>query len=760
MVDLKHAETGSSFGDELRRTRAARGLSIRQLAKLVYYSAGHLSKVETGRKDPTVQLTLRCEEVLRTGGRLMALRKDEAMKSPAQLPRAPAAFVGRTTELRQLVAAVTAVTDDRRPGAARVVEITGPPGIGKSALALRLAHEVVPHFFGGQLYVDMARHAGGRGVGAVHGVLRDFLSALGVQPSAIPPALGDRAALYRTILAHRRVLVLVDNASGPEQVRPLLPSPGEGAVVVTSRRRLDPLELRQDQRVTLAPLSESESAALLRLLVGPERAGEEADALRHVAASCGHLPLALRIAGERVATRSSRSAHELAAELDSPGSLLDVLRSAGLPTVRGVFSRSLEDVDEEAARLFRLLSTHWGGPVSVDAAAALGGVSAARASTLLDALVDAHLLENADGHTYAFTGLLRAFAGERVGELPGVRRTDALRRGLDWFIRTAHSACELVEPTRSSSAALALPSASATRFADRHEALAWCEAQTPYLVAATRAAVEIGDYASSWKVPIAFSGHLYLRRCWSIWIAAHQIAVVGAMQTGDRYGQACVLHNLGMAYLEQRRFDVARSHLHRSLTVRREIGDKIGEAWALTLTGFLCRELLRPDEATAAFRRAIEIFDGHDTPGTGRIALAGLGDVLRENGRYDEALESLTGALEGARAIGDRQGEGYALTCLGRAYQGLGQHGDALACLDQALAVRRDTDDRWREATVLRHRGRLFQEIGELDRARESWKEALAVFDTLDAAQAEEVRYELWGIDLVDKVRRARRGLW
>ncbi|MCD7445156.1 tetratricopeptide repeat protein [Streptomyces lincolnensis] len=758
MVDLTPAKTGTSFGDELRRIRTTRSLSLRQLARMVHYTPGHLSKVETGRKVPTVQLALRCDEVLDTGGRLMALRGDDGLPSPALLPSASAAFVGRAAELRQLV---TAVAGGGRSGSPCVVEVTGPPGVGKSALALRLAHEVAPHFTAGQLYADLARRGPGDRPYTVHDILWDFLTALGVRPSIIPSDPEQRITLYRSTVARRRILVLLDNVSGPEQIMPLLPSSGDCAVVVTSRRRLDSLELRHDQRVPLGPLGEDESVALLRLLIGPERTAEESGVLERVAAYCEYLPLALRIAGERVATRPNYSAHHLAADLATASNRLDVLRSAGLLTVRGSFSWSYEALDADAARLFRLLSTYWGGPVPVDAAAAVGGLSATRARALLDALVQAHLLKNVGGNQYTFHELLRAFAEERaVAEESQDALTAARRRALDWFVRTAHAATELLTPAWPPAPVLGPPLASATRFADRRDALDWCEEQTPNLVTVTRTAVEIGDYAASWKAPVAFAGFLYLRRQWRVWIVAHQIGAVGARETQDRYGEACLLHNLGFAYVEERRFDEARSHLHRALALRREIGDRIGEAWTLTLMGFLYRALLRPEEAVAHFRLAAQVFGAQGRPESGRMALAGLGDVLRTTRRHDEALEQLRTALQNAWAVGDRQTAGFVLSCLGTTYQELGRLDEALGCLDQALTILREHDDRWGEASVLQHRGRLLHEIGDLDLARGAWKQALAVFEALGSPQAEEIRSQLWGIDLFERICRTRRGIW
>jgi tetratricopeptide (TPR) repeat protein/transcriptional regulator with XRE-family HTH domain len=751
MPQVKLGDDSSPFGRELRRLRTRRGLSLQKLAELVNYTRGYIGKVETGDKPPTTELSRRCDQVLEAGGQLVALATTEGLPRLAQLPAAAATFVGRETQLDQLDCALSGDS----PGTPWTVAIDGPPGVGKTALALRLAHQVKDRFPDGQLYVDLHGYSPDGQPSRPDVVLEEFLVALGTSASAIPTSTSQRAALYRSLLDGSRVLLVLDNARDSRQVEQLLPGSAGCGVIVTSRMRLSGLPMRQDQRTTLGPLSEHESVALLRTVIGSDRADDEPEATAGLARRCGHLPLALRIAAERVATHPHHSVDELADELGAEEERLDVLSTDDdSVAVRTVFSWSYRDLSGESARMFRLIGLHRGPYLSVHAAAALAGVSVSQAKRSLDRLVGVHLVQGVGSDQYRCHDLLRVYAAERAAEEePQGERILAVRRVLHWYLHTAYAANHTLSPQRFdpplARSEFSLP---VLEFTSYDEALAWCEAETANLIAATRLALEVGADEIAWKIPVGSWNFVFLRKRWSAWISAHELGVAGARRMGDRFGEAWALNNVAQGFRELRRFKDAKEHLAEALEIRKEIGDLLGLAWTLTAMGFVdcdqrcfavavdtLREALRIRDEVARDYAGDEAIMLANRQGQG-IARASMGDALRELGRFDEALDELNEALQTFRGIADKHGEGYTLVKLGDTYAHMHRPEEALANFEQALETRREIGDRWGEAETLHSRGRVLLDTGEPEAAREAWRHALAIFTDLDDPRAEDVR--------------------
>ncbi|MFI1584214.1 helix-turn-helix domain-containing protein [Embleya sp. NPDC020630] len=410
-----------SFGAALRHHRRQQGLSLRQLAGLVAYSPGWLSKIENGMSTPTMQLARLCDRELAADGVLAALAGSTAddlppRLRPAQLPPSIAGFVGRERELRDLDALLAHSTETGLP---LTVAIDGPAGVGKSALMIRWAGQVSGSFPGGVLYRDLRGSSPDAEPVRPTEVLADFLIALRVCPPAVPADLEQRAAMFRSLLAGLRMLVILDNAADSRQVTPLLPGTAGCAAVVTSRRRLTGIAVRAGaSKIPLGPMSPAESVALLCAVVGPDRVLAEADAARTLARHCAHLPLALRIAAERLATRPHRSLALLAEELDDEKSRLDLLADADDPhlALRSAFFGSYRDLDPEAARAFRRLGLHPDGRLETSVAAGLIGRPLGHTRRLLESLVSVHLLEETGPDRYRLATLLRAYAAERAGD--------------------------------------------------------------------------------------------------------------------------------------------------------------------------------------------------------------------------------------------------------------------------------------------------------------------------------------------------------
>jgi hypothetical protein len=388
------------FGPELRRLRQQSGLSLRDLSKIIGFTPGYLSKVENGRP-PSPELARACDETLSAGGALAALANAEASVRPAQLPAGIRRFVGRCDQLQSMDSA-----------GARTVIIDGPPGTGKTMLALRWAHHAVDRFPDGQLYVDLRGYSAHERPMEPGVALEEFLGALGVPANGIPAGLERSSALFRSLVADRKLLVVLDNAASAEQVRPLLPAAPGCVVVITSRERLSSVV---GQRVTLGAMTLIDSVALVRRVIGDERADAEPDAVTDLAVRCGFLPLALRIAAERVVAQPHYLVRDLVEELDADGRL-DVLSTFDSIAVRTVFHWSYRRLDADCARMFRLLGLHRGPHIDAGAAAASAGLPVPAARVLLDRLAAVHLVQSLGRDRYELHDLLREYAAELVSD--------------------------------------------------------------------------------------------------------------------------------------------------------------------------------------------------------------------------------------------------------------------------------------------------------------------------------------------------------
>ncbi|HEX2133145.1 MAG TPA: tetratricopeptide repeat protein [Actinophytocola sp.] len=734
----------SPFADELERLLRKRGLSWRRLSDLIGYTPSWLSKIKHGAP-PSAELARKCDQVLEADGQLIALAAASGGGPVrlAQLPAAAATFVGRDAELRELSQVLSCESE---PGIPHTIAIDGPPGAGKTALALRVAHAVVDRYSDGQLYVDLRGYSPDGQPRIVDEVLEEFLTALGVQIDVIPAGLEARAKLYRSVLADRRVMVVLDNAADSSQLHHLMPGSSGCAVVVTSRRRLGGLTIRGDRRITLGPMAEEESVTLLRKVIGSERAAAEPDAVRALANRCGHLPLALRIAAERVATHPHHSVSLLVEELATEDERLEALSTDDSVAVKTVFSWSYRDLPADAARMFRLIGLHVGSHVSTGAAAALADQRLSKARRLLDRLAGVHLIEGLGSDRYRMHDLLRVYAAEQaVEEEPAAERVLALRRMVDWYLRNAFAANHTLAPQRHD------PELEKSGFAvevadfDYGSALEWCEIEMSNIAMATRIAVEVGDNVAAWKLPAGSFNYLQLRKRWTPWVASHEIGVIGARRAGDRYGEAWVLNNLAIAYRDLRRTEEAKECFQQARALRIEVGDRVGQAWSLIGIGYIGFDQLRFDDAALHFGEALDVFrEVGDRHGEG-IALANVGDAYRCLGQFDRAVDALERALALFRDIEDRYGQCYTLVKLGDTYSELRRAADALDCFQRALDTRRELGDRWGEGETLHKLGLLLHDNGQPEKAEESLRSAFEIFDELGDPRAVDLRGLLTG---------------
>ncbi|MER6143095.1 tetratricopeptide repeat protein [Streptomyces sparsogenes] len=622
-------------------------------------------------------------------------RGSSSSPTPRQLPADVRGFVNRTDELGELNAVLT--SEDGGPLVVCVYVIAGTAGAGKTSLALRWAHQARERFPDGQLYVNLRGYDPGEPV-AAHEALHHFLTSLGVPADAVPQDLDAAAALYRSLLADRRVLVVLDNAATVGQVRPLLPGSAHSLVLVTSRSRLSGLAVRDGaRRLTLGVLPEPEAVALLRAVTTGYRPVDDERQLAELARLCARLPLALRIAAERAASHPHLRLADLIADLRDESALWDALSTGDdeeAEAVRTVFAWSYRALSVQAARLFRLLGLHPGPEFGLQAAAALAGAGSSRTRQLLDSLVGAHLLEQTAPDRYQFHDLLRAYAIDQAQhEEPPAERQAALGRVLEWYLHTADAAQTWINPAEDH---LTLPPAPADvsplTFPDYDTAVDWAEREHANLLQAVRTAADAGHDRLAWQLSAVLWNAQFPSASGTNWPAVGRIGLEAAERLGDRIAQGVLLTWLGMAYTRINRLVESLACHENALTIRRDLGDRLGEARSLNLIGLNHLRGRRLDAAARHFEQAIAVFQEQDAAHWAATSLSNLATTHYRAGRLPEAETVIGQALEAHHALGDQRGEGNILRVLSDVRREQGDVEEALvlaqAALDIALGLR------------------------------------------------------------------------
>jgi len=667
----------------------------------------------------------------------------------AQLPADIPDFTGRAGHLQNLRDLLSGPRRPDSPGAVVVAAVIGAGGLGKTTLAVHAAHLLRPHYPDGQLYANLVRpNAPPIPPGDV---LARFLRDLGVDPGRIPAGEEERAAQYRSLLTDRRVLIVLDDARDAAQVRPLLPGSGSCAVLVTTRNRMP--DLAGSGFIDLDVLDPAEALDLFAGIIGRGRAGAEPEATDDVLTACAGLPLAIRIAGARLAARGGWTVRNLARRLSDERRRLDELKTGDL-AVRACFEVSFASLprhdadDVDPAQAFRLLGTWQGRTIGLPAAAALMGQPEQNVADALEELVDAQLLQSPAPDRYRFHDLLRAYAAGRANleETPAVRDS-AVRRVLAWYLHTVDAVAHMVSPHHYKVQLAPLEAGcEPLGFLSLDEALNWCEIERTNLVTATRQAAASGLHVLAWQLPVAASGFFNRRTYWADWVETHQIALSSVRVLGDKRGEALVLNNLGMAFA-RRRMDEAAGYFEQALAIRREIADLPGEAQTASNLADTYRRLRRYDEALALLMRALEIQRQAANPYSEAVVLNNLGETYLSLGRVTEAVDSLDHAREMFRDIGEIRGEGYALDNLGEAYLSLGRVAPAIGVLERALDLRDSAGDRFDAADTLGRLVRAHVARQQPDRARAYLRRALLIYEELgDDAQASAVRAQFRGL--------------
>ncbi|WP_436758829.1 BTAD domain-containing putative transcriptional regulator [Streptosporangium sp. V21-05] len=652
--------------------------------------------------------------------------------APAQLPLDARGFAGRLRELAQLDAFWAAATE--QPAALTVMAVSGTAGVGKTTLAVHWAHRVRDRFPDGQLYVNLRGFdATGSAMEPAEAV-RSFLDALQVPTQRIPPTFEAQTALYRSLLAGRRILVVLDNARDVEQVRPLLPGTASCLVVVTSRNQLSGLVATEGAHsLALDLLSADEGRELLARRVGAERVAAEPEAVDAIIARCSRLPLALAIVTARAIMNPRFSLATLANELHQASGGLDAFHGSDPATqVRVVFSWSYRTLGGEAARLFRLLAIHPGPDIGIGAAARLADLPEGRVRSLLAELVGAHLISEHTAGRYAFHDLLRLYAAERDrDEDSDDERGAATGRLYDHYLRTAIAAAQLLYPHLIRLPRNAPPPEPAPAGPDEPGepggALAWLDAEHVNLVAAVTHAAQHGPRPAAWFLADTLRGYLARRQHSIQWLTVTEAGLDAARAEGDLYGQAALHLSTAHAYHTLGRRRQAIVHLGHVADFSRRAGWEEGQVTAFLNTGAVYGDLGQLEDATENLLRALDLrqrigpLSHHQV-----IILNNLGDTERIRGRLEEAAGYLIRALDVSRRIGSGNAPCMTLCTIGQVYHDLGRFSHGADYLYEAMNLARRTGDHAGEVDSLASLSRLHRDAGRvtesLDFARTAFR--------------------------------------
>lgn len=664
---------------------------------------------------------------------------------PRQLPPAIRHFAGRAAELKVLAGLVNPL-----PAAGNTVVISaigGTAGIGKTALAVHWAHLVANRFPDGQLYLDLRGFDPVAPAMTAAVAVRGFLEAFQVPPEGIPTTLDAQVALYRSLMADKRVLVVLDNVAEAAQVRPLLPGAPTCLVLVTSRYRLSSLVAVEGAHpLTLDLLSVDEAHDQLARRLGMERLSREPEAVEEIIRCCGGLPLALAVIAARAVECPEPPLRVLAGELREAAGRLDALDD-GDPTtnVRAVLSLSYDKLSAPAARLFRLMGLHAGPDLTAPAAASLADLPPGAVRPLLGELARAHLTTEQIPGRFGVHDLLRAYALEQAHRRDtATARHQAVQRVLDHYVHTVRAAAALLNPHREAPGlAPAQPGVVPEKLTDHRQALHWCTAERATLAAAVRQAEAAGLDAHTWHLAWSLAIFYQRRGHWQDWVAAAHHAVDAARRCGDRRGQAHAHRDLARAYIPMGQFDEAAAHLRQALQQFDHLDDPAGQGHTLISLGILFERQGRHDEALGHTRQALDRFRLTGNELMQARSLNAIGWLHAQLGQHQDALDSCQRALTALNRLDDPFGQAATWDSLGFIHHQLLDHAQAVTCYERALGLRRHLGDHTGEATVLTHLGNVHRASGATAAARDAWQRALTILDQLGSPGAERLRGNL-----------------
>jgi len=698
--------------------------------------------------EPGQQLRDLFQRILNADRALRLVRPAEAAVADRwtpqfQLPADVPDFVGHGPLISQIRALFGSA--DPASLAVPVTGLSGPPGIGKTALAVHIAHRLRPSFPDGQLFIDLRGHANSRPMEPTEALER-LLRAVGIAPESMPHDVDEQAALLRSTLADRRVLMVLDNAYGIDQVRPLLPGSRGCAVIVTSRNSLHGLAALHGARVFMVEsISAEEARDLLSRIVGEQRVTAEADAAAALAAACGYLPLALRIVAAKIAAggdSSAESSIDATLHLLRSGDRLAAMSVDGVSevTVRNAFELSYSTLKPDAARLFRLLSLCPGPTFEVYAAASIGEVDLPAAEMLLDSLVSTNLLQLHSPGRYQFHDLIREYARSQSLQDGDAARQTAYNRLLTFYLHASEAACKKVYPDTYRVPFHETPDAPLDHplWQDRTQALHWLDDEIDNLVAAIRGpSVEVTDPAPTWYLAAALLNYFHEQRRDAAWQATFTAALTTSERRDDPSATAALRNGLGRLHLLRAEYELSLRYYQGALDAYQRARDSDGQARALNNLGAVATETGAYDAAIGYYRQALELYPvdgGRD----GRIAiLANTGVLLHMVGQTELGTEYAAEALELAEHAGLRSLAARAAAVIALKDMWLGRLVSAASGLAAVLDEWRELGYRQSVAETLRNLAEVHLEAGRLERSRTTLEQALAESEELGFA---------WGI--------------
>jgi tetratricopeptide (TPR) repeat protein len=651
------------------------------------------------------------------------------------LPRDIASFTGRQAELGNLLGTLAAAAAGSG-GLVGIHAIGGMAGIGKTAFAVHAAHRLAGSFPDGQYFLPLHGHTPGQRPVEPADALASLLATAGLAAQHLPPSVEALAARWRDFVADKKILLLLDDASGHEQVRPLLPGTASSLVLVTSRRRLTALE--DAAVISLGALTPGEAATLLaRLAARPDIRATDA-AVGEITRLCGYLPLAIGMLARQLSHHPAWTAAGMAASLTAARNRLALIHAENL-SVAAAFDLSYADLTPDQQRLFRRLGLAPGPSIDEYAAAALDDTSLDTARRHLDELYDQHLLAEPAPGRYVLHDLLREHARALAAADNPAESEAVTTRLLDYYLHTALAAGQHV-PAWTAPQGRPPPRQAPAQIPDLpglRQAAAWLEAERPNLYAAADYAAVTGQHLHAVQIPATIGAFLRGHGDWNQAAALHRTALAAARQAGDVPGQALAHQQLGTLAWLAGSFQDAAASLTQAITLYEEVGDQVGQAYALDHLGMV-RQLTGDYAASLAVRqRALHLARASGNRLAEAVAVGHLGEIQEVTGDYPAAISNLTRALEMFRDLGHQAGEADALSELGVAQRGAGDYLAASSSLTWALALYRDLGHRPFLAIDLNELGLVQQLTGDYGAAAASHQEALYLHRDLGSRPGE-----------------------
>jgi tetratricopeptide (TPR) repeat protein len=656
-----------------------------------------------------------------------------ALPTPSQLPP-PVHLCGRSRDLAALDAA----------SSGRTVIITGPPGIGKTALAVRWGHARRDRYPDGQLYADLHGHSP-EGPVLPTEILAGFLGALGVLPENLPGDLAGLTALYRSLTSDRRLVVVLDDAISAAQVRPLLPTSTESTALITSRWRLASLIVAGARMVQLDRLESAEAIELLSYVLGEDRIAVERAAADELAGLCAYFPLPLCISAARLVVRPRWRISQLVHELRLEQRRLSAFAVEEDLAVRAALDLSYRALPVQAARMYRMMSLFPGASFGSQLAAATTAMPVNAASRLLGVLVDANMLDDAVGGRYRYHDLIKlhALATAEEEETDAVRSA-ALRRMLDWCLAAVAQASQIIAPSeRSQMPAFPYRPTEPLRLSNDSDALDWLEQELPNLTAAVSFASDHGYPDIAWQIVDAL-WPLFLRRGhYPVRLVLDRIGLVAARRSGDVAAEAKMLGRYGLILTSVRRLDEAAECYNQALAIWSDEGNGRGIASSLRRLGLVEHTRGRIEEALDAYRRSLDAYERLGESRATALMLTDIGSALIDADRAIESVEYLRRAEEILAEGADSYNWARALATLGRALSAAGNMQEAASVLEQALSATRQARSLTGEARVLLLLGDLDLSATRPAEATQRYSAALEILIQIGSPRAGEARDRL-----------------